>query len=170
VDHVDVDIFRVAFDIIGGGEEGEKMDIRTKEDADHSLPYMIAAILLDGELLPRQYAPDRIGREDVQRLLRRVNVRPDAGFSRRFPDEMPVRIAITLADGWCFEAEQSDYEGFHSRPFSWDATVAKFDRLTESVVDADRRTRIRKAVETIEATDVRALMRVLKDLDREMKA
>ena len=35
--------FDVAYNIIGGGEEGEKTDIRTKEQADHSLPYMLAA-------------------------------------------------------------------------------------------------------------------------------
>jgi 2-methylcitrate dehydratase MmgE/PrpD-like protein/(2R)-phospho-3-sulfolactate synthase (ComA) len=55
----------VAHKIIGGGEEGPKIEVRTKEEADHSLPYIIAVALLDGEVLPVQYAPERIQRADV---------------------------------------------------------------------------------------------------------
>src|SRR5206468_1957936 len=74
VEKVEVDIFDVAYRIIGGGEEGEKKAVFNKEQADHSLPYMIAAALCDGELLPAQYTPERIAAKDVQDLLRRVTV------------------------------------------------------------------------------------------------
>ncbi|HKI59132.1 MAG TPA: MmgE/PrpD family protein, partial [Trueperaceae bacterium] len=39
VARIELDTFAVAYDIIGGGEEGPKLDIHTKEQADHSLPY-----------------------------------------------------------------------------------------------------------------------------------
>jgi 2-methylcitrate dehydratase len=42
IERVELETFDVAFDIIGGGEEGEKHAVRTKEEADHSLPYMLA--------------------------------------------------------------------------------------------------------------------------------
>ncbi|HEX5419606.1 MAG TPA: MmgE/PrpD family protein, partial [Gammaproteobacteria bacterium] len=74
---VRVRTFQVAYDIIGGGEEGDKRSIRTKEEADHSLPYMVAAALLDGEVQPEQYTQERILRADVQDLLRKVTVIPD---------------------------------------------------------------------------------------------
>ena len=65
VDYVEVDVFDVAFNIIGGGEEGDKKVVRTKEQADHSLPYLVAVALLDGQVLPAQFAPQRIARADV---------------------------------------------------------------------------------------------------------
>ncbi|HUJ76866.1 MAG TPA: MmgE/PrpD family protein, partial [bacterium] len=43
IESIDVETFDVAYNIIGGGEEGDKTAIGTKEEADHSLPYMIAA-------------------------------------------------------------------------------------------------------------------------------
>ena len=52
VERVEIDVFDVAYNIIGGGEEGDKLDIRTKEQADHSLPYMVAAAILDGTIKP----------------------------------------------------------------------------------------------------------------------
>ncbi len=48
IDRIEIDIFEVAYNIIGGGEEGDKTKVRSKEEADHSLQYMVAVALLDG--------------------------------------------------------------------------------------------------------------------------
>ncbi len=94
VDRIDVETFDVAYRIIGGGEEGDKTIVCTKEDADHSLPYLMAVAILDNEVRPPQFAPDRIQRADVQQLLCRVSVRSSQAYSQRFPDEMPARVAV----------------------------------------------------------------------------
>ena len=78
VERIELETFQVAYDIIGGGEEGGKKEIENKEQADHSLPYLLAVALLDGQVMPEQFAPERIVRADVQELLRRVEVRPAA--------------------------------------------------------------------------------------------
>lgn len=72
IEKIDLNTFNVAYHIIGGGEEGSKENIHTKEEADHSLPYMIAAMILDGNVLPAQYLPEWILKDDVQKLLRKV--------------------------------------------------------------------------------------------------
>ena len=94
VERIDVETFDVAYRIIGGGEEGDKTIVCTKEDADHSLPYLMAVAILDNEVRPPQFAPDRIQRADVQQLLCRVSVRSSQAYSQRFPDEMPARVAV----------------------------------------------------------------------------
>ncbi len=57
VEQVEVEIFDVAYRIIGGGEEGDKTTVETKEAADHSLPYLIAVALLDGQVMRRSSCP-----------------------------------------------------------------------------------------------------------------
>ena len=109
---IELATFDVAYSIIGGGEEGDKQTIRTKEEADHSLPWMLAIALLDGELNPAQYEPGRIIADDVQQLMRTVTITPDDPFSDRFPQEMPACLTITLDDGTVFIAEESAYDGF----------------------------------------------------------
>jgi 2-methylcitrate dehydratase len=161
VARVDLDIFDVAHLVIGGGAEGDKQIVRTKEQADHSLPYMIAAALCDGELGPAQYAPERIAAADVQQLLRRVAVHPDAGYSARFPQEMPCRVAITLDDGRRFELETSDYEGFHTRPASWEGVAAKFRTLSEPYLSDDACAGIIDAVWRLETLKTRDLAAAL---------
>ncbi|MGH3001946.1 MAG: MmgE/PrpD family protein, partial [Gaiellaceae bacterium] len=69
VERIELETFQVAYDIIGGGEEGGKKQIRTKEQADHSLPYLLSVALLDGQVMPEQFASERIVRADVQDLL-----------------------------------------------------------------------------------------------------
>ncbi len=129
IEHIEIAIFDVAYHIIGGGEEGSKKLIRTKEEADHSLPYMIAVAILDREVTPRQYLPERILQKDVQELLHKITIRPDPEFSRRFPEEMPVRIVVTKTDKTTVVKEKSDYEGFFTRPISWEHAVHKFLQL-----------------------------------------
>jgi 2-methylcitrate dehydratase len=158
---VDIGTFDVAYNIIGGGEEGEKLTVRTKEEADHSLPYLVAVALLDGQVLPPQYLPERIRRNDVQGLLRRVKVRPMPEFSQRFPSEMPCRITITLVDGRSFTHEKSDYEGFRTRPMPWEAAVKKFEQLSQTRISADKQQEIEEAVfhlENIRISDLTTLL------------
>jgi 2-methylcitrate dehydratase len=161
VEHVELGTFDVAFNIIGGGEEGSKQVVRAKEEADHSLPYMLAVALLDGEVGPDQYAPERIRREDVQELLRRVVVRPEVDLSRRFPEEMPCRIRISLKDGHTLEVEKRDYEGFFTRPISWERAEEKFERLASPYADTNLRQLIVHAVRQLEEIEVRELTGLL---------
>lgn len=166
IERVEVDVFDVAYHIIGGGEEGDKRLVQTKEEADHSLPYMVAVALLDGEVMPAQYAAERIRRLDVQQLLLRVVVRPREDLTRRFPDEHACHVVVVMKDGRRFETEKSDYEGFHSRPMSWDAVVAKFDRLAGAHLAAAERGRIVETVAHLEDAATRDLVDALRPVRR----
>jgi len=161
VERIEIETFDVAHNIIGGGEEGDKTIVRTKEEADHSLPYMVAVALLDGQVLPEQYLPERIRGEDVQSLLRKVAVRPSEAHSRKFPALMPSWIRITMRGGQVFEKEKEDYEGFHRRPMRWSTITKKFERLSASFSDADLRREIAAAVMGLEGIRVRELTRLL---------
>lgn len=161
IQHIEIEIFAVAYNIIGGGEEGEKVTVRNKEEADHSLPYIVAAAILDDQVMPAQYLPERIGRADIQALLRKVSVRPSDEFSRRFPAEMPSRIRITLQDGQTFTKEKRDYEGFLTHPMRWATITGKFEALSQSRVPRALQQSIEDAVAHLEDIRVSELMSLL---------
>jgi 2-methylcitrate dehydratase len=158
---VRINTFQVAFDIIGGGEEGSKRQVRTKEEADHSLLYMVAVALLDGEVQPRQYAPDRIVADDVQQLLKRVSARPDAAFTARFPKEMPSRVEVEMKDGRVLSAEAASYKGFTSDPLDREGAFAKFSKLATPFTGGELRDRIVETVFDLENRKVRDLAQLL---------
>ncbi|HJE90654.1 MAG TPA: MmgE/PrpD family protein [Dietzia timorensis] len=157
IDRVRLRTFDVAHSIIGGGEEGDKRTIRTKEEADHSLPWMLAVVLLDGELNPAQYEPQRIVADDVQQLMQKVEIVEDPGFSERFPAEMPADLEVVLSDGTVLHSERSAYEGFHTEPLSWEGARAKFDALTGPFADAELRDEIADVVQRLDFVDVSRL-------------
>ena len=161
IERVEIEIFDVAYNIIGGGEEGDKHLVRTKEEADHSLPYMLAVALLDGEVTPAQYAVERIVRKDVQSLLRKVSVRPDAAMSQRFPRVMPCHIQVFLKDGRILNIEKQDYEGFYTRPMSWEKAQAKFEQLAAPYTEERLRHAIVEAVAHLDSIEVQQLTELL---------
>lgn len=162
VERIDVETFDVAFNIIGGGEEGNKTDsITTKEQADHSLPYVIAVALLDGDVMPAQYERNRILREDVQELLHRVFITANPAYSQRFPEEMPCQIRVVLRNGEKLVRESRDYPGFVSQPMSWDAVCNKFNLLAAPYATESQRNAIIDAVANLEETRISKLMRLL---------
>jgi len=161
VERVEVDVFDVAYRIIGGGEEGDKTVVRTKEAADHSLPYLVAVALLDGKVMPEQYRPTRIRSDDVQALLLRVAVRPDDGFSRRFPAEMPCRVRVSLRGGPVLTAELTDYPGFLTRGRTWEAAREKLERLGAPYTTPSLRDRIAATVAELERFRVPELTSLL---------
>lgn len=133
IKHIYLETFDVAFNIIGGGEEGGKKNIRVKEEADHSLPYMLAAAYLDGNVMPEQYEPNRITEADVQNLLQKVEVTENKAYSDRFPDEMACKITIETNDGEQHSIEKSDYQGFQTRPATREVLMEKYKQLTKNI-------------------------------------
>jgi 2-methylcitrate dehydratase len=161
VDRVELETFQVAYDIIGGGEEGDKKQIRTKEQADHSLPYLLAVALLDGQVMPEQFASERIIQTDVQDLLRRVEVRPAADLTARFPAEHACRLRLHLANGTTLAADKSDYAGFLTRPMSWDQAQEKFERLAADAIEPELAAELVAAVATLDDLETRDLTSLL---------
>jgi 2-methylcitrate dehydratase len=163
---VRVETFKVAFDIIGGGEEGDKRAIRTKEEADHSLPYLVAVALCDGVVEPAQFAPARIAAPDVQRLLRHIEIRPDDSLTARFPAEMPSRVEVELDDGHRLTAEKTSYRGFRDDPLDWDSAMAKYTRLVTPFTGPALATSIAGAIRHLDERPVSDLTGLLGQVPR----
>ncbi len=161
VESIHLDTFHGAKLIIGGGE-GDRHAVETKAQADHSLPYMLAAALLDREMTNRQYEPDRITRDDVQRLLRTVTVAEDEELTARFEDgEMPANLTVTLDAGEELTVEKDAFEGHPAQPASWAMIEDKFHRMARQAYGEERRAAIADAVEALPDRDVADLAGLL---------
>jgi len=155
------DIFQTGYDIAGGGAFGSKDQPQTKEQADYNLKYLIAAALLDDRVGPDQLEQTRVQSSDAQSLLQKVEVRPDAQFTARYPEELCTRISIRTVEGKTFELEQFEYEGGLANPMSWERTVEKFNWLSEPFADAALRNTIVETVAHLDQTSVIELTSLL---------
>lgn len=161
VELIDLETFAGAKLIIGGGE-GDRHTVETKAQADHSLPYMLAAALLDREMGNAQYDRERINRDDVQYLLRHVTVEEDDSFTERFEaGEMPSRVTIELEDGTTHVVEKDAFEGHPTNSMDWDRIKGKFHDTAGTRFDDERRQDIIDMVENLESHDVDDLVELL---------
>src|SRR6476469_6361012 len=138
IETITITTFMTAYHIVGGGEYGSRMQVHTKEQADHSLPYVIAVMLLDGQLYPEQLKPERIERDDVQALLKKVKVKKNLPFHEpvkvmglldpytvAYPDKMKTKVEIKFNDGRIIVKEKEDYKGFFTNQLTKDDVVLK---------------------------------------------
>jgi 2-methylcitrate dehydratase len=99
-------------------------------------------------------------------MLKRVEVSPKQEYSDRFPEEMPVKLTVHLKDGHTFQLEKRDYEGFHTRPMSWETIIQKFKRLADPYTSIDLREKIISTVQSFEEHSLSDLMKLLSKVER----
>jgi 2-methylcitrate dehydratase len=168
---IEVITFLTAYHIVGGGEYGDRKNVHTKEQADHSLPYVIAASLLDDELYPEQLLEERINRNDVQDLLQKVEVQTKfplhkpvkvAGvldaYTKAYPGKLMGEVKIHLENGKVYSLEKQDYYGFHTRPLSWQDVEKKFKRLSAASIDKDLQNEVIDIIKYLEHHQISDLL------------
>ena len=130
-----------------------KYDPRTKETADHSLPYVIAAAIADRQVTPVQFTDHKIMDATIRAQLNKVKVIADADIEAAFPALQKVRVVVDTVDGRRFEKSLDYPKGDPRNPLT-DAEVAtKFDALAEPFLSADGRKRVKDAVWNLDLLD-----------------
>ena len=140
-----------------------KYDPRTKETADHSLPYCIAAAIVDRQVTPAQFTMEKILDPTVRAQLRKVEVVADPEIEKLFPALQRVAVAITTTGGKTF-SKQLDYpKGDPRNPLSDAEIEQKFSALADGVLSRPQQKRVIEAVWKLETIgSVSKLMEMLK--------
>ena len=71
----------------------------TRETADHSIPFCIAAALIDGDVTAETFSRERFRDADVLDLISRMEVREDPEFTKQTPGKRNARIEATTHSG-----------------------------------------------------------------------
>jgi len=127
-----------------------KYDPRSKETADHSLPYVIAAAVVHRQVTPAQFEMDAIMDPRVREQLNKVEVVADPDIEAVFPELQRVIVSITTTDGEEY-SKQLDYpKGDPRNPLTDQEVEEKFDALSAPVLSDSARARLKDAVWALE--------------------
>jgi 2-methylcitrate dehydratase len=137
---IDIHSFDAAVDIIG--KDPEKWRPKTRETADHSLPYCTAVALLDGNVTLDSFSPKRLADETLLALVAKIKVHRDADLTARYPRGIPNCITVTTEDGREFRAENEFPRGHDQNPMSDEEVADKFHRMAEGILDAESQQRV----------------------------
>ena len=114
----------------------------TRETADHSLPYCVAALILDGKLTTDQFTEKRINAPDIKDMIHRVKVLAEPRYEKMFPEKKPAGAILRAKNGQAFEAEVDFPKGDYRNPLNDDELLAKFDSLVLDQISKEKRDRI----------------------------
>ncbi len=127
-----------------------KYDPRSKETADHSLPYVIAAAVADRQVTPAQFEQDKIMDPRIREQLNKVEVVADPEIEKLFPKLQRVIVTIHTTDGREF-TKQLDYpKGDPRNPLTDQEVEEKFDALAAPILSDEARKRLKGAVWSLE--------------------
>src|SRR5437660_4036678 len=140
-----------------------KYDPRTKETADHSLPYVIAAAIVDRHVTPAQFELKKIMDPEIRAQVKKVEVVADPEIEKVFPALQRVNVNITTKDGRTF-TRQLDYPKGDPRNPLTDAEVEeKFAALADGVLSAGAQKKLIDAIWNLEKVgSVSKLMALMK--------
>lgn len=118
---------------------------KTKETADHSLPYVIAAAVADGNVLPDSFSDEKLKDPRIWDLLSKIKVIADPEIDGLFPGIKRARVSITTTAGDKHTAQVDYAKGSPQNPMSDEEIVAKFRANAEGVVSEARQDEIIQA-------------------------
>ncbi len=126
-----IESFKAAVEIIGS--EKEKWMPTTRETADHSMPYLVIAALLDGDVTLNQFKKKRYLDRDVRALLKNTAVIEAPRYTRIYPKFLPNAVRVHLKDGSVHRREVLLPKGYAGRAMTDAEIEAKFRRNTAAL-------------------------------------
>lgn len=127
-----------------------KYDPRTKETADHSLPYVIAAALADRQVTPAQFTMRKIMDPTIRAQLKKIEVVADPEIEKVFPALQRVVVIIHTSDGRELK-KQLDYpKGDPRNPLTDQEVEEKFAALAEGVLSKAAKKKLTDAIWNLE--------------------
>ena len=140
-----------------------KYDPQSKETADHSLPYVIAAALAERQVTPVQFEMRKIMDPTIRAQLRKVEVVADPEIEKVFPALQRVIVNLTTTDGRTMSKQLDFPKGDPRNPLSDAEVEEKFAALAEGVLSDGSQKKLKNAIWNLEKMgSVSKLMMLMK--------
>ena len=147
--------------VIGSGSgDPQKMDPNaSRETLDHSIMYILAVALQDGEWHHiKSYLPERAKRPDTIKLWNSINTVEDQSWTEKYHNPDPNKrafggkIEIILESGAIIidELELANAHPAGAKPFTRDNYIQKFKNLTSNIISENECKRFLDLAENLE--------------------
>ena len=135
------------------GSEPEKWAPDSKETADHSLPYIAARAMFDGDIDNDSYAPEKLHDPRILAFMRKITVKPDPAFATLTVNVPPTRLTATLEDGRRVTRLVDRMPGFPGQPMRRADVERKFRSNIGKRWPQDRTDAVLQALWALDRTD-----------------
>jgi 2-methylcitrate dehydratase len=108
------------------GRDPEKWTPENRDTADHSMPYIAARVMFDGDIDNRSYTEEKLRDPRIRAFMRKITVVEDAKLGTPPGAAPPTRMTAVLVDGQRITKEVVTMAGFAGQPMSRADVERKF--------------------------------------------
>lgn len=130
----------------------------SRETADHSLPYCIAAAIVDGQVTTASFSDEKIHDPAIREVIDRIHGEASLEFEQMFPAKQPSRVRILAKDGREVEEYLEYPKGDPREPMTQEDLDAKFSALAAPVLDTAAQARVKELVFACDSLSARDFM------------
>jgi 2-methylcitrate dehydratase len=135
IEVINIETYDACVDIIAGDKE--KWHPKTRETADHSLPYCVAVALCDGAVGLGQFAEERIKDPELQKIMTKIKVMRNPEHNKQYPEAFPCLIEIKTKSGETFTKTVTYPRGHPKNPLTDSELEEKFNTLNSGLINDD---------------------------------
>jgi 2-methylcitrate dehydratase len=118
----------------------------SRETADHSLPYCVAAALVDHEVTTQTFSDEKLKDPRIWRVIDRIRGEASEEFEKMFPAKQPSKVVIKTSDGKEFSEYLEYPKGDPREPMTMDDLESKFNSLSSELLKPSRQAELKDLI------------------------
>ncbi len=158
IKEVKVTAFAQAYDILF---DPTKYRPESRETADHSLPYCMAAAIVDKKITTESFSDEKMNDPRIFEVIDKIKGEPSLEFEKMFPAKQPSKVVVTTNDGRSFEEYMEYPKGDPREPMTIDDLENKFNSLSSERFSAAELTELKDIIFNCEDMSTRDFMNQL---------
>ena len=143
IKEVKVTCFAQAYDILF---DPTKYRPESRETADHSLPYCLAAAMVDKKITTESFSDEKLKDPRIYEVIDKIKGEPSQEFEKMFPAKQPSKVVVTTNDGSEFSEYLEYPKGDPREPMTMNDLENKFNGLSEGLLSDDKKKEIKEII------------------------
>jgi 2-methylcitrate dehydratase len=133
----------------------------SRETADHSLPYCIAAALVDHKITTQSFSDEKLKDARIWEVIDKIKGEPSQEFEKMFPAKQPSKVVVKTKDGREFSEYLEYPKGDPREPMTTEDLDNKFEGLVGKLLAKGRQKEVKEAIFDAELLTAKEFMKKL---------
>ncbi|UCE67354.1 MAG: MmgE/PrpD family protein [Candidatus Zixiibacteriota bacterium] len=130
----------------------------SRETADHSLPYCIAAAIVDWQITTNTFSDEKLKDPRIREVIDKIKGEVSGEFEKMFPAKQPSKVVVKTREGKEFSEYLEYPKGDPREPMTIDDLKMKFNALSGELLSPERQYEIREIIFNCETMNIKLFM------------
>ena len=130
----------------------------SRETADHSLPYCVAAAIVDRKLTTQSFSNEKLKDPKIWEVIDKIKGVASEEFEKMFPEKQPSKVIIKTNDGKEFSEYREYPKGDPREPMTMEDLEIKFNSLSTELLTDVKLSEIKEMIFNCEEINVKDFM------------